>query len=156
MASANVMFENTVYSSGEGITYDPMTGIFTISEAGQYYFDWWIATQASSLPGGAAFTLASSQGDSIEGTSPLKNGQVGGIGVIEIVTAPVTLALVNLNTAPFFYSSSAPVTAAMRIMQAGDVQGPTGPMGPTGPAGGTGPTGALILGKQTAFENAAC
>lgn len=140
-ASANVMFENVIYSSGAAITYDPMTGIFAISEPGQYYLDWWVTTQASAASNGATFTLSSSQGDSIESVSPLKNGQVGGTGVIEIIAAPATLMLMNANAAPFFYSALAPVTAAMRIMRVDDEQGPTGPTGPTGPAGDTGPIG---------------
>ena len=136
--AANVLFENIIYSFGTAITYSTITGEFTILEPGQYSFDWWVSTQTTLSPG-TAFTLLSSQGDALVGTSPLKNGQVSGIGVIEVLSPPVTVSLRNAGTAPIFYSQLAE-TAAMRVTQ-GAAQGPAGPTGPTGPAGPTGPTG---------------
>ena len=45
---------------------------------------------------------------------------------------------------------------SLLAVEAGGATGPEGPTGPTGATGPAGATGAFILGKQTAFENAAC
>ena len=137
--AANVLFENIIYSLGTAITYSAITGEFTISEPGQYFFDWWVSTQTT-LSSNTSFTLLSSKGDALAGASPLKNGQVGGIGVIEVLSPPVTVSLRNAGGSPVFYASQLLETAAMRVTQDA-VQGPTGPVGPTGPAGPTGPMG---------------
>ncbi len=137
----NVIFENVIFSAGN-ISYDPASGIITFSEPGRYTVDWWIAVQSSVSTNGTVFALSSSQGDFLEGNSPLKTDEVSGIGIIEVISAPVTLSLVNASTARIFYSTIVPVTASLRIVQddlAG--AGPTGPTGPTGPIGPTGPTG---------------
>ncbi|WP_277345848.1 hypothetical protein [Paenibacillus sp. HB172176] len=135
---SNIVFDTIVYSSGN-ISYNVVTGVITFNEAGRYVLNWWVSTQSSFSTNGAVFALSSSQGDFLEGSSPIKTGVVPGLGVIEVSAAPVTLSLVNASTAAVFLPTFIPLKASLVIVQ-DDVSVP-GPTGPTGPAGATGPTG---------------
>ncbi|MDW2796260.1 collagen-like protein, partial [Clostridium boliviensis] len=147
-SGANVLFDTIVYLSGN-ITYNPVTGVITFLEAGRYVIDWWLATQASQSTNGTSFALSSSQGDLLEGNSPIKTGEVFGVSIIEVAAAPVTVSLVNISTATVFFSQIVPLIGTLVVVQddlsgagpTGDT-GPTGPTGATGPTGPTGPTGA--------------
>ncbi|MBP1994873.1 collagen-like triple helix repeat-containing protein [Paenibacillus eucommiae] len=138
----NVIFNSIVYSSGN-ISYNIITGVITFNEAGRYILDWSVATQSSASINGAVFALSSSQGDFLEGNSPIKTGVVTGIGIIDVFAAPVTLSLINASTAEVFLSTIVPVKATLVIVQ-DDISstGPTGATGPTGDSGAVGPTGA--------------
>ena len=146
-SNANVPFDTIVYSAG-GISYNPATGVITFLEAGRFVIDWWLATQSSQSTNGASFALSSSQGDFLEGNSPIKTGEVYGIGIVDVTTAPVTLSLVNISNAPIFFATQVPLKGTLVIVEddqdsAGGTgpTGATGPTGPTGPAGTTGATG---------------
>ncbi|MFW6677013.1 hypothetical protein ACOAOT_05060 [Lacrimispora sp. AGF001] len=141
-AGANVLFDTIVYSSGT-ISYNPATGVITFNEAGRYVLDWWLATQSSQTSNGTSFALSSSQGDFLEGNSPINTGEVYGIGIVDVTVAPVTVSLVNISTATVFFSLIVPLKGTLVVVQ--DDIGPTGPTGPTGDTGPTGPTGAAGL-----------
>ncbi|MDF2885975.1 MAG: Collagen triple helix repeat protein, partial [Lacrimispora sp.] len=96
-AGDNVLFDNVVFTSGN-IDYNPATGIITFLEAGRFSIDWWLATQSSQSTNGTSFALVTSQADFLIGNSPLKTGEVYGAGIIEVVSAPVTLSLENIST----------------------------------------------------------
>lgn len=142
-SNANVIFDSTAISTGN-ISYDNTTGVITIQEAGRYEFDWWVATQSSVSTVGTGFQLVSSQGDAIVGNSPIKTGEVVGVGIIEVETAPVTIALRNSSNATIYYATVVPVKASLAVIGMDDtgITGPTGPTGPTGATGDIGPTGA--------------
>lgn len=114
-SAQNVIFNSTVFTAGN-IIYNDATGIVTFMEAGLYTVNWWIATQ-SSAGQGAVFSLISSQGESIRGASPIKTGEVTGFGIIEVLSTPVTVSLVNSGSADFYYSSIVPVKAALLIVE---------------------------------------
>ena len=136
----NVIFDATVYSAGN-VSYNPGTGVISFNEAGRYAINWWVATQSAATAVGVVFALSSSEGDLLEGNSPVKTGEVVGIGIIDIA-APATVSLVNVSTGNVVYSAIVPLKATLTVIQ-DDIGGPTGPTGPTGPAGGpTGDTGA--------------
>jgi hypothetical protein len=118
-SNANVVFDSTVISTGN-ISYDNTTGLITIQEAGRYEFDWWVATQTSASTAGAGFVLVSSQGDVIIGNSPIKTGEVVGVGVIDVATAPVTVALRNNSSEAIVYSTIVPVKASLAVIGAED------------------------------------
>ncbi len=145
--SSNVAFDTIVYCAGD-ISYDTGAGVITFHVAGRYVLDWWVATQTSTSTNGAVFALSSSQGDVLEGNSPIKTGEVVGIGILDIAAAPVTVSLVNASTASFYYSAIVPVKATLVVTE-DDLSG-TGPTGPTGPTGETGATGAT--GPTGTFE----
>ena len=114
-ASANVLFDSIVYSNGN-ITYNPATGFITFKESGQYKLNWWVATQSSVSTMGIGFALVSSQEDTIIGNSPIKTGEVGGVGVIKVVTAPVTVELRNISDATIYYPTVVPVKASLAVI----------------------------------------
>lgn len=114
--NANVIFDSIIIATGN-ISYDTNTGVITILEPGRYEFDWWTATQSSVSTVGAGFTLVSSQGDTITGNSPIKTGEVVGVGIIEVVTAPVTVALRNNSNAAIYYSTIVPVKASLAVIE---------------------------------------
>ncbi|MDD4715773.1 MAG: hypothetical protein PHT34_04380, partial [Oscillospiraceae bacterium] len=145
--NANVVFDSSTVLTGN-IDYDSVTGVVTLNESGRYEFGWWVATQSSASTNGAGFVLVSSQGDSVIGNSPIKTGEVVGIAVIEVESAPVTVELQNNSTAAVFYSTTVPVKAGLAVIgESGG--GETGPTGPTGPQGETGPTGPQGLQGET-------
>ena len=146
--NANVLFDNTVIVDGS-ISYDNATGVITLLATGRYEFDWWVATQTSLSTNGAVFAIVSSQGDVLVGNSPLKSGEVVGVAILDVVTAPVTVSLQNNSTATYFYSNIVPVKAVLAVIGGQDLNGPTGPTGPTGYTGYTGPDGEAGLDGST-------
>lgn len=138
---ANVVFDSIVYLAGN-ISYNNTTGVITFNEAGRYVVNWWVATQTTVSTNGTVFALSSSKGDYLEGVSPIRTGEVVGTGIIDVVTAPVTVSLVNGSNSTIFYAINVPLTATLVVVQ-DDVSGSTGPTGPTGATGSTGPTGPI-------------
>ena len=137
--AANVVFDNVLYSNGN-ISYNAASGLVTFQQAGRYIVNWWVATQTSVAPGVISFALSSSQGDNILGTSPIKTGEISGIGIIDVPIAGVTMSLTNQTGYDVTYTTG-PIIASMMIVE--DTVGATGPTGPTGA------TGAYIKGKPT-------
>lgn len=138
-ASANVIFDTTVFATGN-ITYDSVTGIITFNEAGRYAVSWWVAPQPCT--NGVVFSLSFSQGDLRDGSSPVKTAEVSGIGIFKIIEAPVTASLVNASTAAANFSTTVPVKATLVVVQDEDVAlVPTGLILPTIDTGLTGSTG---------------
>ena len=147
----NVIFDVIRFASGN-IAYNNVTGVVTFNQNGIYAINWWVATQTSFSTDGIVFRLLSSQGDIRIGDSPIKTGQVNGVGLIQVVAAPVSLQLINTSTSDVVYSSVVPLKASIMIVEV-DL-GATGPTGPTGATGDTGPTGATqeIPGQQVQQE----
>ncbi|WP_315109816.1 hypothetical protein [Clostridium intestinale] len=139
-SGSSVVFDNIVYNSGN-IAYDPATGIITFTEAGRYVLNWWVSTQTATSPSFVVFALTSSQGDVLEGNSPVKTGEVVGFGIIDVVSAPVTVTLNYISEGTAVLSSLVPVKASLVIVQ-DDIVSPTSVTGPTGATGTTGITGS--------------
>ena len=131
----------------------------------RYVIDWWVATQSGNSTNGVVFALLTSQGDYLEGSSPIKTGEVVGAVIIDVTLAPFTLSLVNSSNGINYYSKIVPIKATVVIIQddiasqcptgatgAQGIQGPIGPVGPrgiTGATGETGTTGATGSGLST-------
>jgi hypothetical protein len=144
-SNAPVVFSDIKYMVGN-VSYNTTTGELTLSAVGRYVVDWWLAVQSSPSTIGAAFALESSQGDLIEGNSPIKTDEVYGIGIIDVETAPVTMVLKNISTGPIYLSPVVPLQGTLVLLEdtLEGPPGPTGPTGPTGPAGEPGPIAATI------------
>ena len=138
-SGSSVVFDNVVYNSGN-ILYDLATGIITFTEAGRYVLNWWVSTQTATNPNFVVFALTSSQGDVLEGNSPVKTGEVVGFGIIDVVSSPVTLTLNYISDGTAVLSSLVRVKATLVIVQ-DDIISPTSDSGPTGATGETGITG---------------
>ena len=125
-----VIFNDIKYTAGN-VSYNPVTGELVLLSAGRYVIDWWLAVQSSPSTNGASFALESSQGDLIEGNSPIKTDEVYGIGIIDVAAAPVTVVLKSIATAPMYLSTVVPLQGTLVLLE--DVlAGPTGPTGPDG------------------------
>ncbi|WP_278600693.1 hypothetical protein [Clostridium tertium] len=148
------MFDKVVYSA-RNVSYNRLTGVITFNEVGRYVIDWWVATQSGNSTNGVVFALLTSQGDYLEGSSPIKTGEVVGAVIIDVTLAPFTLSLVNSSNGINYYSKIVPIKATVVIIQddiasqcptgatgAQGIQGPIGPVGPRGITGATGSTGA--------------
>lgn len=122
---SNVIFDSVVYSSGN-ISYNAGTGVITFNEAGRYVIDWWVAVQSVQSLAGAIFSIRSSQGDDLKGNSPLRTGEVVGVGIVDVTVAPVTVSLVNISTDTAYYSTQLPVKATLVVIEDDDTTGPTG------------------------------
>ncbi|MBS5305113.1 hypothetical protein PMY73_01430 [Clostridium tertium] len=158
------MFDKVVYSA-RNVSYNRLTGVITFNEVGRYVIDWWVATQSGNSTNGVVFALLTSQGDYLEGSSPIKTGEVVGAVIIDVTLAPFTLSLVNSSNGINYYSKIVPIKATVVIIQddiasqcptgatgAQGIQGPIGPVGPrgiTGATGETGTTGATGSGLST-------
>ncbi|WP_326513508.1 hypothetical protein [Clostridium intestinale] len=139
-SGSSVVFDNVVYNSGN-ISYDISTGVVTFTEAGRYVLNWWVSTQTATSPNFVVFALTSSQGDVLEGNSPIKTGEVVGFGIIDVISAPVTVTLNYISDGTAVLSSLVPVKATLIIIQ-DDIVSPTGDTGFTGTTGVTGATGS--------------
>lgn len=120
----NVIFDSISSSTGD-ISYDALTGVITFNEAGRYSIKWWVATQASQAAA-AVFALTSSQGDYLEGNSPIKTGEVVGFGIVDVTSPPITVSLVNESSSIFYFSVIVPLTANLVVIQEDTTGGPTG------------------------------
>jgi len=116
VVGGNVIFDTIDFTSGN-ISYNSVTGVITFNEVGRYIIDWWVASQATTSTNGVVFSLTSSIGDVIKGTSPIKTGDVSGIGIVNVNSAPVTLSLVNSSTGNVTYSTIVPIKAALIIQE---------------------------------------
>lgn len=133
-SGTEVVFNIIDFSAGN-ISYNPITGVITFNETGRYFVDWWVASQATVSTNSVIFSLVSSQGDMIKGASPVKTGQLSGLGIIDVGSVPVTLKLVNQSNSHVTLSQIVPVKASLIIEQENLNAGPTGATGPTGPTG---------------------
>jgi hypothetical protein len=120
--SENVIFNNTAYVSGN-ISYNDATGVITINETGKYLINWCVATQTSSSRNGAVFGISTSDGDYIQGNSPLKTGIVVGFAVVEATSAPTSICLTNGSLSSQLYAAQNPLRATLVVTN--DVSGGT-------------------------------
>jgi len=97
-SSSNIIFDSILYLSGN-ISYNGATGVVTFLQAGRYLVFYNVAYQGTSVsPNQAVTALVTSQGDYIKAASPSPNGQVSGVGIIDISAAPTTMSLINAGT----------------------------------------------------------
>ena len=148
----NVIFDKVLIQKGD-IVYNTQTGEITINKLGRYYVNWSVATQSALGAPDVTFSIISSRGHNIPGSTPLKIGQIIGFGVIQADSVPIILRLVNKETADIYYSSTAELNAHLVVSELlENTEGKIGPTGPPGPAGETGPTGPR--GPQGGWESA--
>lgn len=144
-SASNVVFDHVALSDGN-ISYSAVSGVITINNPRRYLINWWVATQLSQSTH-ASFSPISSQGDELAGTSAVKTGEVGGVGVILVEAAPVTVSLVNTSGASYNDATN-PLVKAGRALTNDNAEGATGATGPTGPTGPTGDTPVWLRSEQ--------
>ncbi|HWR24510.1 MAG TPA: hypothetical protein VN366_13615 [Feifaniaceae bacterium] len=114
---ANVLFDVSLNSISPNIAYAAATGVFTITESGTYYINWWINTDGAEALSNVEFTIETSAGGSISAVSPspVVTTQLSGNALITVV-APVTFSLVNNSGATVTFGTSA-VQADLTVVQ---------------------------------------
>lgn len=115
--SANVIFDTIINDQSVSISYNPVTGEFTISEAGNYYIQWWVTTDGSGGPVNMIFSVFVDGISVSQGNSPIVTGQVEGDALITVSDSPVTVTLVNQTGAEVAYANI-PVQANITIFTA--------------------------------------
>lgn len=114
-AGENVIFDSVLVITGSN-SYNSTTGVITFNDPGRYEITWWVATHTTMSTEGVGFALVSSQGNNIVGNSPIKTGEVVGVGVIEVTTVPITVELKNNSSTAIFCSPAVPVKASLAII----------------------------------------
>ncbi|WP_170164253.1 C1q-like domain-containing protein [Mobilisporobacter senegalensis] len=100
-----VIFDTVLFSGTTAITYDAVTGIFTITEPGVYYFDWWVAVDGAAASPTIAFELSGSNGTSVFTASAAVTELLAGNALVNVVGPPVTFSLLNQSGDTAFISA---------------------------------------------------
>ncbi len=94
----NVVFDTILNVKSSNISYNPITGEFTITQPGNYYITWWVSTNGSGMDTEVRFSLAVDVAGFAAGTSPIVTGQVTGSAFISVLTDPTVVSLKNTST----------------------------------------------------------
>lgn len=115
--NATVIFDTIINDLSESISYNAQTGEFTISEAGNYYIKWWVATDGSAGPINMIFSIFIDGTSIASGNAPAVTGQVDGEAFITVSDGPATVTLVNQTGAEVVFANI-PAQADIVIMTA--------------------------------------
>ena len=111
----NLVFDTIVASAGGAISYDVSTGVITFLEAGHYYVDWCVTTQAGITEYGNNWALKTSiSGLSVAGSSHTVVSIATGFAIIEAVENE-TVRLVNISDKPLTLSGVVKSKAALSV-----------------------------------------
>lgn len=122
-ASAPVVFDNIVYSSGN-ISYDPGSGVVTFHKSGRYIVNWWVSVPTDVSPTGLVFVLSTSQGDFLTGDTPDTIDKVAGTGIVDVAATPVTMSLINAGMGHADLAASSPVKATLQVIEGSGITPP--------------------------------
>jgi len=112
----NVVFDTVVNSQSASINYGDATGEFTISQPGNYYVTWWIATEGAEFATQVVFGIVVDANPPVQAASSIVAGQLSGSALITIGAPPATLTLVNLTGDNVFLPET-PVQANIVIIE---------------------------------------
>lgn len=121
------------------ITFNLATGEFFINKPGNYYIDWWVATETT-INHPIQFSIFTQDLKVIQGDSQTSNGEITGNALLKVNRVPYTFTLLNSTSQTVNYGSSVEMKANIVITEVGGV-GETGPTGPQGIQGPIGPQG---------------
>ena len=92
-----VLFDSAVNDQSTDISYNPLTGEFTISKTGNYFVSWWIASEGTDIDNFIQFSIITDTLGKTTGATPLVTGQVSGSALLTIDTVPTVLTLKNTS-----------------------------------------------------------
>ena len=113
----NVVIDTVANSQSANISYDDTTGEFTISQPGNYYVTWWIATDGAGIATQITFGIVVHANPAVTASSPIVTGQLSGRALITVGAVSATLMLVNLTGDDVFLSPDTPVQASIVIIE---------------------------------------
>jgi|AGTN01.1.fsa_nt_gi BclB C-terminal domain len=112
-ALSNVLFDQIVYQNGN-VSYNPVTGVITVSDPGRYQALWNIVSQSS--PAAPDISFALNLLPALSGSNPVKTGQTSGFAAFDS-EEPIALSLQNLSTSPVFTNTIVPVKASLLLVE---------------------------------------
>lgn len=112
----NLIFDNILNNQSTDITYNLITGEFTLSQTGNYFVSWWVATNGSGTDTDVHFSIALDGVPFSMGASPIVTGEVSGIAFVTVGANPVVLTLIN-SSADVVSIGSTPVQASLVILE---------------------------------------
>lgn len=112
----NLVFDAAVNDQSPDIGYNALTGEFTISRAGNYLVNWWVATNGTSADTNLWFSIMVGGAGYALGAAPLVTGQVGGSALVSVGHTPTVLTLAN-TTPNTLRLAQTPVQADIVILQ---------------------------------------
>lgn len=111
----NVLFD-TLNNQGSSISYNPATGLFTITSRGDYNVAWWVATDGAGPATSVSFAVEVNGVPYSTASSPIVSGQLSGDALVSITMVPATISLVNV-TGDDVFVPTIPVQAGIVIKQ---------------------------------------
>ena len=113
----NIIFNSIITNLSPDITYNSITGVFTVTEAGVYYADWWVNTDGASEATTILLTLEFSSGPAISAStpSPFTTVQLNGQALVSL-PAGTTFSLVN-NSGSTIALATSQIQADLSIMK---------------------------------------
>jgi uncharacterized protein (DUF2141 family) len=110
-----VLFD-TLNNSGSSISYDPATGLFTITRPGDYNVAWWVDTDGAGPATSVSFSVEVNGVPYSTASSPIVSGQLSGDALVTLNMVPATISLVNV-TGDDVFVPAIPVQAGIVIKQ---------------------------------------
>jgi len=95
--NGTILFDTILNNQSSDITYDSLTGSFTLTRAGNYLVAWWIDVNGAASSENVILSVAVNGVSAVRGASPVLAGQVTGFALVTITTTPSTISLVNVS-----------------------------------------------------------
>ena len=112
----NIIFDTAINAQSPDISYDPLSGLFTVNQPGNYFISWWVATDGAGASTNLWFSVQVSALSPVPGATPIVTGQLNGSAFVTVSSAPATVGLLN-TTANTIALASTPVQANLVILQ---------------------------------------
>lgn len=90
-----VIFNTLIENTSSSVSYDAVTGVFTLAENGVYFVTWSLSTSGAGPSSYVELSLELSGGSTIPYAVMLPLTQISSSAVINVTAAPQTLTLVN-------------------------------------------------------------
>lgn len=112
----SILFDEVINFDGD-LAYNPFNGEVGILATGLYLIDWLVAPQSAPGVTSVMFKLISSTGQEFESNLPSKTGNMCGMAVIDVETAPVTIKLVNRSNTTVYFSDAVHAKSNLRVVR---------------------------------------
>jgi hypothetical protein len=111
-----IPFNSVINNQSPDLTLNAANGEITIAVPGNYYVNWWIAVDGSTVAPTITFSLALDGTPVSSAATPILSTQLTGADFITVAAAPSVLTLANATGNDIFLSSTT-VQANLVIIQ---------------------------------------
>lgn len=95
--NGKIIFNTILNNQTPDVTYDSVTGDFTLTRNGNYVVTWWIDIDGADMTSNIILSLTVNGTPVSAGASPIITGQVTGFALITVNTTPATVSLINTS-----------------------------------------------------------